>query len=276
MSYLKRFLNFYINSSIHVSFAVVALAVITYNDLDIIEDVALLLFLFFGSVSGYNFVKYAEVAGLHHRSLTKSLREIQIFSFVCGVGLLLSLFWLSREALLVTFFLGVLTLFYAVPFFSRKRNLRAIAGIKIYVIAIVWAGATVLLPVEQSSYNINTIVWVVFIQRVIFIIVLMIPFEIRDLQYDDKSLKTLPQLLGVNRVKKLGYFLLCSFYSMIFLRIDTTIDVFIVQAFITLLLGVCIYMSNKIKKRYFTSFWVESIPIIWVCITLLYNAIFEH
>jgi len=63
--------------------------------------------LFFGGVSGYNFVKYAEVAGLHHRSLTKSLRKIQIFSFICGVGLLISVFSLSREALLITFFLGV-------------------------------------------------------------------------------------------------------------------------------------------------------------------------
>ncbi len=276
MSYFERFFNFYVNSSIHVSFSVVALALVTYIDLDITSDGILLLFLFFGSVSGYNFVKYAEVAGLHHRSLTKSLREIQIFSFACGVGFLLSLFWLTREALLGMFFLGVLTLFYAVPFFSRKRSLRSITGLKVYIIAFVWAGATVLIPVVQSSCKITTDVWIVFLQRVIFIIILMIPFEIRDLQYDDKSLKTLPQLLGIDRVKKLGYFLLFLYSSMFFLREETSVIIFLMHVFVSFLLGICIYKSNMMRKRYFTSFWVESIPIIFGIIALMYTIIFEH
>ena len=40
-------------------------------------------FLFYGTITGYNFVKYAGVAKLHHRSLTTHLKIIQIFSLIC-------------------------------------------------------------------------------------------------------------------------------------------------------------------------------------------------
>ncbi len=272
MSFLKRLFDLYINSSIHVSLAVVALAVITYIEFEITKDIGLLFFLFFGSVSGYNFVKYAEVAGLHHRSLTKSLREIQVFSFLCGLGLLLSLFWLSREALLVSFCLGVLTLFYAVPIFSSKRNLRAVTGIKIYIIASVWTGTTVLLPIIHSGYAVTSTVLLVMLQRVIFIIILMIPFEIRDLKYDNKDLKTLPQLIGVNRAKTAGYVMIFCFLGMQYLLgFELLTRTFIIYTFLAIILVVFIYFANSKNSRYFTSFWVESIPIFWMSGVLLSN-----
>jgi len=46
MSFLKRLFDFYINSSIHVSLAVVALAVVTSIELDITIDIGLLFFCF--------------------------------------------------------------------------------------------------------------------------------------------------------------------------------------------------------------------------------------
>jgi len=56
---------------------------------------------------------------------------------------------------------------------------------------------TVLLPIIHSGYELTITVLLIILQRVIFIIILMIPFEIRDLKYDDENLKTLPQLIGV-------------------------------------------------------------------------------
>ena len=63
MQRIKRLFDFYINSSTHVSLSVVALGWITYLSLDINVNFVVLSFLFFSTVTGYNFVKYAESFG---------------------------------------------------------------------------------------------------------------------------------------------------------------------------------------------------------------------
>ena len=85
MKVLRRLFDFYINSSIHVALAVTSLVMVTLYEFELPLDFALVGFLFFGTITGYNFVKYAGVAGLHHRSLAKSLQAIQVFSFLCFV-----------------------------------------------------------------------------------------------------------------------------------------------------------------------------------------------
>jgi len=74
MKYLKNAFELYINSSIHVSFAVAAFTLLTFLDYDLIPDRDLIFFIFFASITGYNFVKYAGIAKLHHLSLAKNLR----------------------------------------------------------------------------------------------------------------------------------------------------------------------------------------------------------
>ena len=83
MTFLKKILNFYINASIHVSLAVYSLVRVTELYFNLPYNEALDYFIFYGTITGYNFVKYADVAKLHHRSLTRNLKLIQIFSFIC-------------------------------------------------------------------------------------------------------------------------------------------------------------------------------------------------
>ena len=83
MKFFKKLLDFYINASIHVALAVYAFVRITEFYLDLSYNESLDFFLFFATITGYNFVKYAGVAKLHHRSLTKNLRVIQLFSLSC-------------------------------------------------------------------------------------------------------------------------------------------------------------------------------------------------
>src|SRR5690606_24706203 len=109
-------------------------------------------FVFFGAITGYNFVKYAKIARLHHRKLANSLKTIQIFSAVCFVLLLYTVFCLPSNVLLIAIGCGLPTFFYAVPII-RHKNLRSLTGIKIFIVAFVWAGITVLVPVvaDQGS-----------------------------------------------------------------------------------------------------------------------------
>ncbi|WP_147448370.1 hypothetical protein [Dokdonia sinensis] len=261
---LKKAFDFYINSSIHVSLAVVALALVTGFSLSIKLDVYFLIFLFCSSVSGYNFVKYASVAGLHHRSLARSLRSIQVFSVMCGLGMIFTGLVLRWETLLTCAILALFTLFYAVPLFLLKRNLRSIAGIKVFVIALVWAGTTVVLPVVENGLELYWDVYIIALQRFLIVLTLMIPFEIRDLAYDTMALHTLPQVMGIKKVKLLGVSLLVIGFLLEYTIDDFKIQQIVILCIVLLILGFLITLSRKRQPKYYASFIVEAVPIFWV------------
>ena len=258
----KKLLNFYINSSIHVALAVVSLSVVTYWKLGASPSMVLVGFIFFGSISGYNFVKYAGLAKLHHRSLAKSLRTIQIFS----LSSFLIVVWLSlmlppRILLWIGLF-GTLTVLYALPVFSKRRNLRSISGIKILIISGVWAGVTVLLPVIESSLEINFGIAIEFVQRFLLILVLILPFEIRDLKYDLAQLGTIPQKIGVTKTKILAFVLLFLILILEILKKEKFSLPFDL-VFICLVAAVSVWFSKSKQSRYYASLWVEAVPVLW-------------
>lgn len=236
-------------------------------------NILLLFFIFFGTITGYNFVKYAGVAGLHHRSLARGLKNIQIFSFFCFGGFVVTAFMVSTKILLWCSVFGGLTLLYALPVFSKRRNLRSISGIKIFIIALVWAGVTVLLPVTGVKNGIFEDLILEFIQRFILVLVWILPFEIRDLKYDLEQLGTLPQRIGVTRTKIVGLALLVTVILLEFFKSRISFPVlaaFVVMGFMS---GLLVLLSKENQNRYFTSFWVESIPILWLLVLVVLRSL---
>jgi hypothetical protein len=269
MKLLHRVFDFYVNSSIHVALAVLALLFITIVEFDLVVSYSLCGFVFFSTISAYNFVKYAKIAGLHHRSLTQTLKAIQIFSAICLVAAIYFGLKQAFETLVVTFLFGLLTLLYAVPF-RHKRNLRSVSGLKIFIVALVWAGVTVVLPLIASENGFKSTQVIVFVQRVLFIIVLTLPFEIRDLPYDTATLRTIPQKMGILKAKKVGYLLLLCCFMLEFLKGENTHFAFILSMlFVHVLTGLSLLYAEKRQARYYASFWVESLPVVWLGILLL-------
>lgn len=261
MSFLKRVFSFYINSSIHVALAVLAFAGLTYERFDLSPDLGLLMFIFTGTITGYNFVKYAGIAQLHHRSLTEGLKIIQIFSFVCFLALVYFIFHVGWPVLKACIPLAILTLFYAIPLWPNKDNLRTTPSLKIFVIAAVWTGVSVYLPLLEHHEISGFGLLLVLVERFFIVLALIIPFELRDLHYDSKKLATLPQLIGVNKTKYLGYFLLI-FAGVLctIIGIDYTVKSG-ATVVVILLTGLTIYRAGIVQSRYYASFWVEGIPI---------------
>ncbi len=268
MKFIKHVFAFYINSSLHVALAVVALLAITVLGFNLEVPYALWGFVFLGTLTGYNFVKYAKVAGLHHRSLTKSLKSIQVFSGLCFTLLIFLVFKLSITTLLVTAGFGLATFLYAVPFVKHK-NLRNFSGIKIFIVALVWAGVTVIVPIVASEKAIVGDVVLTFFQRILIVVALILPFEIRDVPYDLLNLKTLPQQLGVRNTKLLGGFLILICLSIEFFKETSEMAYILSLLAFCMLLGWMLAISKTEQTRYFSSFWVESLPILWFLLFLL-------
>ena len=263
MTVLKNLFNFYLNASIHVAFAAYAFLRITEFYFDLQYNENLDYFVFFATITGYNFVKYAGVAKLHHRSLTESLKAIQVFSFFCFLAMCYYAYQISVKTLFFSAPFALLTLLYAIPLLSGfEKNLREISHLKIVVVALVWTGFTVLLPIFDAEKPLNFEVVTYSIQRFLIIIVLILPFDIRDVKYDSISLQTIPQKIGIQQTKRLGIaFLVISLILEYLLSTSSNVKTpFMLFFFLTILFLV---RSKINQSKYYSSFWVEALPIVW-------------
>ncbi|PVW13319.1 hypothetical protein DDV96_13205 [Marixanthomonas spongiae] len=268
MTALKRIFEFYINSSIHVALAVISLVAITVLEYGLQLSTAFWFFVFFGVITAYNFVKYAPIAGLHHRSLASSLKAIQVFSFICFGALVYFGLQLRLKTLLVTCFFGAMTILYAIPIL-KKKSLRTVKGLKIFVVAAVWAGVTVMVPFIQAEISWTADVWITFVQRFFLVIVLTIPFEIRDLPYDASMLGTLPQTLGITGTNTMVAvlagigFIIEGFKDELYLPYSLSL------LFICLQASFAVFFAKREQSKYYASFWVEALPILWLVVFFL-------
>ncbi len=270
MKPLNGLFAFYINSSIHVALAVLAFLGITLMEYRLNIPKELWAFVFLGTLTGYNFVKYSKVAGLHHHRLTHSLKTIQIFSAGSFILLCIVAFRLSIEILLTTAAFGLATFFYAVPLI-HKKNLRNLSGIKIFIVGFVWAGVTVIVPIIAAEMPISGDVLLTFFQRILIVVVLILPFEIRDVPYDSLNLKTLPQQMGVWNTKFLGELILLVCLVFEFFKEESQIAYIASLLIFCLILGWMLIIVKADQKRYFASFWVEGLPILWFLLFMLFE-----
>ncbi len=270
MKWLKRFFDFYLDASIHVALAVFAMMKVSCLILNIPFDYNLAYVLFFGTIVGYNFVKYGVEAKKYLLVANSYHKNIQLFSLIAFFIAMYHASFLNYEAWKCIAVLVLLTAMYAIPFLPNARNLRSLGGFKIVVVAIVWAGATVHLPVLATFGELTWDVWVEGVQRFLFVLVLMVPFEIRDLKYDEPDLRTLPQLVGFLRTKMMGTFGAFLFFWLLFLKDHISNLDALSKGFGLFMLGLLMLFTRRSQPTYFSSFWVEALPIFWWIFLLLF------
>lgn len=252
-----------------MALAVCALCFITFLELNLAYSTTLLYFIFYATITGYNFVKYFGLAKFHHRSLASWLKSIQLFSFFCFLSMCYFAVQLPFNTLLCLGILAVITFFYPVPFLPRRlfidkhQNLRSISGLKVYIIALVWSCVTVLLPVLNVNSTISNDILILTIQRFCFVLLLILPFEIRDLIFDNLKLATIPQKIGIANTKRLGFCLALFILLLEIFKKNTQLSTNITLIVILILTTTLVIIAKKTQNRYYSSFWVEGIPILW-------------
>jgi hypothetical protein len=255
--------HFYLDASIHVALSVFALIEVSCIFFGLPRDNHISYLVFFGTIACYNFVKYGVEAKKYFLVANTYHKYIQVVSFIAGAFALYHLFFLSLEVVIGITVLSLLTSLYAIPLLPNTKNLRSLGGLKIFVVALVWAGTTVVLPVIAADRAVDWDVFVELAQRFLMILILMLPFEIRDLDYDDPELRTLPQRYGYVNTKIYGAFGTVVFFFLTFLKDHLTYLEVIGKGVLFLVLGVLMFITKRKQSQYFSSFWVEAIPIFW-------------
>lgn len=277
MKFIKQLFHFYITSSLHVALSVYSLVRMTYFMFDIANDAAMANFAFLGTVVGYNFVKYDALARTKKSQMRNELKLIALLSFFSFVGVGFFFFQLQRITQLVSVGVLALTMLYTLPFFPNRKNARNWAGVKIYIVSLCWVGVTLVLPLINAHVNLGPDFYLKCIQRFILVFVLILIFEIIDLANDDPHLKTVPQQIGARQTKILGYLLLMLFCALEFLISNINVNnnfqflplqVVLIFA-IAIVVALFLAFANEKRSKYYTSFWVESVPILWWLLLVL-------
>lgn len=268
MRILKQLLDFYINSSLHVALSVFALVKMTalLFRIALIDPCA--LFAFFGTIVGYNFVKYDALARSQKKQMRLQLKAITLLSFGSFLAAAYYFLQLAQKTKIIAVIFLLLTLLYTLPFFPNKRNARNWAGVKIYIVALCWVGVTLFLPIVNAGVPLSMTVGLVAVQRFVLIFVLILIFEIIDLKLDDPHLKTVPQQIGVGPTKIVGSILLLLFVGMEFLEANFNYATLFLKVGVALTVFLFLLFAHENRSKYYSSFWVESIPVLWMLILI--------
>ena len=265
MTFLKQLLDFYIKSSIHVGVAVFCLVYVTTFENDLCKHITYPLCVLFGTILGYNFLKYFDI---FRKGKFYSIKYYGIL-LVCILAVFGFHFFFKRMiyGIKVQLILGgLMVLTYP---FLRKYGI-----IKMLWVSFVIAYLTAFIYINASPLF-HGIVAFDFFKRFAFVAALMIPFEIYDSQHDDKTLNTLPQKLGIKTAKKVGYLFLLLFITLDVLNYNVNnnnrIYYLIIDIVIANITAIAIYFSSLKKNKYYTSFWVESVPILWLIFIIIFK-----
>lgn len=271
MNGVKRLFDFYLDSSIHIGLSVYALTYITLVLFNVSYDEAVLYFALYGTIVAYNFIKYGSSAKKYFFVNSSYKKIIQVFSFLCFGLTMFYAFKLEVLTLVFAFVIGITAMLYIIPFLPNHKNFRGFVGLKILIVSLCWAGVSVLLPLVNNNVELlQTDVFLLFLQRVLLVLILLIPFEISDLKFDAKELGTLPQRIGVKATKNIGYVWTVLLFFLEFLKDDTNATQVFIRLGLCVLLVIMIWLSDIKKSKYFSAFFVESIPIVF-CIILNYS-----
>ncbi|GAK76055.1 hypothetical protein JCM19296_1652 [Nonlabens ulvanivorans] len=279
MRLLKLILDFYIRSSLHVAICFVALAIVYNNVYELYVPFGYYIFLFCSAIAGYNLIKYGFLWLKKPLGFNITYKLLSLMATVIALAVLIKL-EISGYALILLMMITAINLLYVLPIW-KGHGLRYSPFFKLFSVSIVWAILIIAIPqflyyeTIPAAHLINDYrlsflpshyIELHTLKIFILVIALCIPFEIRDLKYDEEQLKTLPQVLGVQVSKYIGLCLCVLYLLLLYFQNFEIEDIQYSEIIMVTITGAAIWFSGKFKSDYYASFFVEAIPLLWLII----------
>jgi len=216
-----------------------------------------------------NVERYGVIARFRH--------HIIIYAIIAGIGTTWYFFQMPFRVQIATVLPSFFSLAYVLPFFGKRRRLRDFNQIKIYLVALVWAWVTVVLPVVQAEIDFNTSHVLMYFERALFVFAITLPFDIRDLKVDRHSdVSTIPAKIGVKKTNHLALVLLSIALILVLINIylgfySTAIGLALLVSLITT--GFLVRISTPERHDYFYSGLMDGTMVLQgglVCLTACY------
>ena len=145
----------------------------------------------------------------------KTIASGTIISLGCAGLIILKIWnfnWLSFILLSVSTIISIL---YVVKI--KGRNMRELPYLKIHLIALTWTAVIIGFPIINEELTVENSI--VLLAHYCYVLAVTIPFDIRDLKYDDKRHKTIPQTIGI-RASKASSLVLLIMFSLLMVSVE--------------------------------------------------------
>ena len=166
-------------------------------------------------------------------------------------------FGLNFKIIIELGIVGVFSFFYVVKIPLLNIRLREIPGAKIILISLSYAVCCALIPASGNEVEYQTLV-LSFGVAFFFILAITIPFDIRDIHFDSKKIKTIPQVFGITGGKIIAIFALSLCCIGLYILITNTLAVIITFLASTLL----ILLSKPERKFNFYAVGVDGLLVL--------------
>ena len=221
-------------------------------------------------VVGMSKVKeFLDVERFHVIQTYKS--HILFYAAVAVIGGAICFFYLNISIQVALVIPTLLSVAYVLPFLGKKREkrLRDVHFIKIFLIAVVWAYVTVLLPAIELDIWREQRIWSMFAERSLFVFCITLPFDIRDLKIDKHNkVNTLPAKLGLTNTLWLAFLLMTFFVVLCY--VNYNFWSFLALSISAISTYIFIYFSPKYTHDYYFTGLMDGTMILqflmlWCC-----------
>ena len=231
-------------------------------------------FVFFATLFAYNFQRVIRIKkGKNHiRKEWLNRHKISVYILMFLGGLLSAdlFFEFQRPTQIAIVFCAVFSIGY--PF-----GLRKIPGIKIFIIALAWTISTMLLVLLENHISLSQNSTFHLLARFLLIFAITIPFDIRDLNFDSKELRTIPLIFGAvkARIIAISALFICAIIAAVqYINEDINLPNLLALILLYFVSSALIEKSDVSKGEMYFSFWVESVSILGYIFLLISALIF--
>ncbi|NRA13523.1 MAG: hypothetical protein HRT57_16380 [Crocinitomicaceae bacterium] len=182
------------------------------------------LFAFFSTFAVYNGQRLFKAASLKQTPwlvwVNTNRTLLAVLTIISSILTLVALYFVWNTTQLNIIVLGISgAISFLYVFRLRGSNMREIPHLKIHLIAISWVAVLITFPMVNEEWFTNVILY--SIAHYLYVLAVTIPFDIRDLKYDLKEHRTIPQVVGVKASKAVSLVLLIGFVAiMVYVNCD--------------------------------------------------------
>jgi 4-hydroxybenzoate polyprenyltransferase len=255
----KKFAEFILFSSFFIATCAVALCIETNLLLHLpLNSISFYCFVFGATLAQYNLHYLVKTSAVKDsQRLAWSLKNKNLHKILLTIGIILILFSFLSFRLhhfIILGILGVIAFLYSLPVIpiGNKKRIKDYGCIKIFTLTLLWTIVTVWFPVVNFSFDRNIFLFV-FLRRFVFMFVLCLLFDIRDIEIDKKeNINTIAVILGKRKSYYLSYislilFIILSVFQFYYIEEKVALIAMLLSAVITFF---TIELTKKINSDF--------------------------
>ncbi|WP_306549833.1 UbiA family prenyltransferase [Daejeonella sp.] len=285
--YLWQTLDFLLYSNIFIALCAVSQGLVTYWLIQAKPEPYVLGLLFCSTLALYNFSVLLSKPERPENSRFQRVRWIFshyrlmiTLTIISAIAIIPLSFFLNTSSKILLIGLGLLSISYNLPIFlieTKRFSLRNIPGVKLFIIAMVWAASCVLLPIltieatNSATITLNETI-LLFSMHFFFIAAIAVSFDIRDI-FQDKSneLKTLPVIFGEKNSLLICQVLLATYLLLLF-NFTEEIDGNFCALSLTIFISGWLILKSKWKKNeYYYFLFLDGTMILQLIMLLIFS-----